>query len=720
MPRPAAGGRIGVLLGAMTLAEKIGQLTMQTADMAISGPGGLTSEYLDAVRAGGVGSMLNLWGAGRVRELQRIAVEETRLGIPLLFGFDVVHGHRTVFPVPLAEAAAFDSDLWERTARAAALEAAADGLSLTFAPMLDVARDPRWGRIVEGPGEDPLVARRFAAAKVRGFQGGDLAAHGSIAATAKHLVGYGAALAGRDYAQADISERELREVYLPPFADAVAAGAAAIMPSFNDLAGVPMTAHRPLLRDLLRGQWGFDGVLISDYNAIAELVQHGVAADFAEAAALALEAGVDIDMMAGAYTQGLPAALERRRIDVALVDEAVLRVLALKERLGLLDDPFGRGVEPSPGPEKAHRALAREAARRSLVLLKNDADVLPLREGARLAVIGPLADAPGEMRGSWYGAGPAEETVSILQGLRAALPEGSLVHARGVAIDGEGPEDIAAAVAAARAADIVLLCLGEAAAMSGEAACRAEPGLPGRQEELAEAVLAAGRPVVLLLACGRPLVASRIIARSAAVLVTWFPGSEGGHAVAEVLRGRANPSGRLPVSWPVATGQIPIFFARRPTGRPADPELHYTSKYLDVPTEPLFPFGHGLSYGRFALEDLRCSAGEVAAGGRLDIEVDLANEGTVAGLQTVFLFIRDPVASVARPVLELKGWQTAWLEPGDRTTLRFELPADELAFLGPDLAPLLEEGGIEILAGPSADRSLLLSTSVRVAKDREH
>lgn len=706
-------GRIEELLAAMTPAEKIGQLTMQTADMAISGPG-LAPEYLEAVREGRVGSMLNLWGAERVRGLQRIAVEETRLGIPLFFGFDVVHGHRTVFPVPLGEAAAFDADLWERTARAAALEAAADGLSLTFAPMLDVARDPRWGRIVEGPGEEPLVARRMARAKVRGFQGNDLALPGSIAATAKHLAAYGAALAGRDYAQVDISERELHEVYLPPFRDAVEAGAAAIMPAFNDLGGVPMTAHRPVLRHWLRGCWGFQGVIVSDYNAIAELVQHGVAADLAEAAALALEAGVDIDMMGGAYAHGLPAALERGRIDVELVDEAVLRVLALKERLGLLDDPFARGVEPSPPPVRAHRDLAREAARRSMVLLKNEANTLPLRQGTRIAVVGPLADMAGDMRGSWYGAGREEETVGILDGLRDALKEGSIVHCRGVSLEGDAPEGIEEAVAAARDADLVLLCLGESAAMSGEAACRAEPVLPGLQEELALAVLATGRPVVVLLACGRPLVASRVIGQAAAVLVTWFPGSEAGHAVADLLLGRASPTGRLPVSWPASAGQIPVFFGRRPTGRPADPKVHYSSKYLDVPVEPLFAFGHGLSYGRCALEDLRCGPARLAPGGLLVVEVDVAAEGTAEVEETVFLFSRDPVASVARPLLELRDWQKVRLAPGERATLRFELAAEAFAFPGPDMAPRLEPGTMEILAGFSADRRHLRQAAIEL------
>ncbi|MGH6904149.1 MAG: glycoside hydrolase family 3 N-terminal domain-containing protein, partial [Geminicoccaceae bacterium] len=503
MPEPDSTTRIEALLEAMTLEEKIGQMTLVSSGQAVTGPGGPV-DYLQAIRAGGVGTVSNLWGPQH-REVQRIALEETRLGIPLLFVMDVIHGHRTVFPLPLAEAGAFDPALWERTARVAAVEAAADGLAMTYAPMLDIARDPRWGRIAESPGEDPWLAARFAEAKVRGFQGADLAAADSLAATAKHLAAYGAATAGRDYAAVDISERSFHEVYLPPFRAAVAAGAAAIMPAFHSLAGVPMTANAAVLRDLVRARWGFDGVIVSDYGAVAELVVHGVAEDIAEAAALALRAGVDIDLMGDAYARGLPGALERGRVAIADVDAAVRRILALKARLGLLDDPYRRGHGLTPEQLDAHRELARDAARRSIVLLTNRDGLLPLSDGMRIAVIGPLADARDDMRGPWAAAGRAEDMVTILEGLRHALPDSETLHAPGVEIAGDDTGGIPAALDVARAADVVVLCLGEARQMSGEAASRARPALPGRQLELAQAVLDLGTPVVALLSSGRPL-----------------------------------------------------------------------------------------------------------------------------------------------------------------------------------------------------------------------
>ena len=422
MPAPDPTARIEALLASMTLEEKIGQMTLVSAGQAVTGPGGPV-DYLHAIRAGQVGTVSNLWGPERTREVQRIALEETRLGIPLLLVMDVIHGHRTIFPLPLAEVGSFDPDLWERTARVAASEAAADGLAMTYAPMLDVARDPRWGRIAESPGEDPWVAARFARAKVRGFQGGDLAAADSLAATAKHLAAYGAVTAGREYAAVDVSERSLHEIYLPPFRAAVEAGVAAIMPAFHNLAGVPMSADAAVLRDLVRGRWGFEGVIVSDYGAIAELVVHGVAADLAEAAALALRAGIDIDLMGNAYARGLPGALERGRVTMADVDTAVRRILALKAALGLFDDPYRRGHGLTSQQLAPHRALAREAARRAIVLLTNRGDALPLApDGGRIAVIGPLADARADMLGPWAAGARAEEMVTILEGVRAAFP----------------------------------------------------------------------------------------------------------------------------------------------------------------------------------------------------------------------------------------------------------------------------------------------------------
>jgi beta-glucosidase len=710
---------IEALLGRMTLEEKIGQMTLVSAGQAVTGPGGPV-DYLQAIRTGGVGTVSNLWGPAQTREVQRIALEETRLGIPLLFVMDVIHGHRTVFPLPLAEVGAFDPALWRRTARVAAKEAAADGLAMTYAPMLDVARDPRWGRIAESPGEDPWLAARFAEAKVEGFQGDDLAAADSLGATAKHLAAYGAATAGRDYATVDISDRTLHEIYLPPFRAAVAAGVAAIMPAFHDLAGVPMTANAAVLRALVRERWGFEGVIVSDYGAIAELMVHGVAADLAEAAALALQAGIDIDLMGNAYARGLPGALERGHVTMADIDTAVRRILALKAALGLFDDPHRRGRQLSPAELGAHREVAREAARRAIVLLTNRG-VLPLAaRGGAIAVLGPLADARADMLGPWAAGGRAEDMVTLLEGLREAFPEREVRHAPGVGIGGDDAGGIRAALDLAATAEVVVLCLGEARAMSGEAASRGRPDLPGRQPELVRAVLDLGKPVVVTLSSGRPIMVPWLFERADAVLATWFLGSEAGHAVGDVVSGRHNPTGRLPVSWPVDIGQIPIFYAQRRTGRPPNPDDHYTSKYLDLPVDPLFPFGHGLSYTRFAYRDFRADPKSFRPGAMITVEVEVANEGAAAGEETVFLFIRDPVASLARPLLELRGVAKIALDPGKHGTVRFSLGTDDLAFVGPDLAPRLEPGAFEIHVGPSAARQSLLGITLELVADEPH
>lgn len=685
----------------MTLEEKIGQLTILSANYAVTGPT-MPVDVAADVRAGRLGSVFNLWGRDAVRETQRAAVEESRLGVPLFFAFDVIHGFRTVFPIPLAETGAFDPALWEATAAHAADEAAAAGLDLTFAPMLDLTRDPRWGRIAEGPGEDPVVGARFAEAKVRGTQGADLAGPSGLVATAKHFVAYGASVAGRDYAAVEVSDRALAEIYLPPFRAAVDAGALAIMPAFTDVAGVPLTGNRALLTGVLREEWGFDGVIVSDYGAVGELMVHGVAADRAEAAALALNAGVDIDMMSLVYRDGLPEALRRGLTTIAAVDAAVARVLELKRRLGLFDDPYRRcaGPDPdTPARRAARVAASRDAAIRSLVLLQNRDGALPLPAGepGRIALIGPLADAPGEMLGPWAGAGRAEEAAGVLAGLRATWPGAAIEHVEGVPIEGGDDAGIAAAVAAARRADRVILAVGEAAWMSGEAASRARIELPGRQAELAAAVLAAGRPVVVLLFSGRPIAMPEVFDRAAAVLACWFPGGEAGHAVAAVLTGAAAPSAGLPVTWPRHVGQVPIAYSERRSGRPESPEK-YTSKYLDLPNSPQFPFGHGLGYTRFELGDPLVSGADP-----FRVEAELANVGARAGAATVFLFIRDPVASVSRPTLELRRFARLALAPGARGVVRFELGRGDFAFPGADLAPTIEPGQVEILVGLSAD-----------------
>jgi len=722
--------RIEVLLGRMTLSEKIGQLTMSAADQAVTGP--VLAQGLAAdVRSGAVGSVLNLYGSDRVRVMQRLAVEESRLHIPLFFGLDVIHGYRTLFPVPLAEVASFDVALWEQTAREAALEAAREGVDMTFAPMLDVSRDPRWGRTVEGPGEDPVVGCVLARAKVRGFQGApgalgaagragaDLASPGAIAAVAKHFCAYGPVQAGREYASVDISERTVREVHLPPFAAAVDSGVAAVMPAFTDLAGLPMTANREMLQGWLRERLGFTGVIVSDYNAIGELMAHGVARDRSEAAALALLAGVDVDMMADAYRHGLPVALDRGLVRETQIDAAVLRVLALKERLGLFDDPYRRcqGPEPSTALTR-RRLLARRAAAQSLVLLTHRGEVLPLRAGVRVALLGPLADASAEMRGCWTAAADEHGSVGVLEALQGALGPDAVAHAPGTGISGADTSGIAAALRACEDADVIVLCLGEAAAMSGEAASRAELQLPGCQRELALAVLARaaelGTPVVALLFSGRPLVVPWLFEQADAVLAAWFPGSEAGAGIADVLTGRLAPSGRLPISWPRSGGQIPIFHAERPSGRPFAANNHYTSRYLDVSNEPQFPFGHGLSYACLEHSNLRVTPTQCGEGDTLQVRVEVRNPGVRAARETLFLFTRDRLASIARPLLELKGWRQIELAGGAQATVELQLAVRELRFLGADLQPRHEAGEVELLVGASADRSRLLSTMVRL------
>lgn len=712
--------RIDELLAVMTIDEKIGQLIMVSlgAGTIVTGPKAAQEPTVEDVRQGRVGSVLNLVGRDRIHALQKVAVEESRLGIPLLFGLDVIHGYHTCFPVPLGETAAFRPDLWEKTARIAAEEAADDAIDLTFAPMLDVARDPRWGRIVEGPGEDPHVGTVMARAKVRGFQTADLAGRRAIAATAKHFAAYGAVTGGRDYAAVDISERTLHEVYLPAFEAAVKAGCAAIMPAFIDIAGRPMSGDRGFLTDLVRTTWGFEGIYISDFDAIGELVAHGVAADLVEAAALALQAGMDIDMQSAAYPHGLKPALERGLVSMAEIDATVRRVLATKERLGLFDDPWRRG---SPGgrntrPLAERHAVAREAAAAAMVLTRNEMGLLPLGpSGGPIALIGPFATAALEMLGPWSALGDQRPIVDLATGIAAAFPGRELLVEPGCDAEDVDDDDLSripAAVAAALKAEVVLLAIGEPAGLSGEAASRAYPGLTGGQDELARAILATGKPVVLLLTCGRPLAETWLLEAVTAALVLWYPGCEAGHAVGDVLSGVREPGGRLPVSWPIDVGQIPVFYGERPTGRPFSATEHFTTRYVDMPNTPLYPFGHGLGYTRFDIADPRVGTSTFQAGDVVTVEVAVANRGERAGATTVFLFLRDRVASTTRPLLELRRFETVELAAGESRTLRFALDTADFACLGPDFKRRAELGVFDLLVGPSADRATLKGVAV--------
>lgn len=699
------------LLSQMTLEEKAGQLSLFAVAGGTADPNpdfNLQSRAQQAaeIRAGHVMGLFNGYGPV-LREMQRIAVDESRLKIPLVFAADVIHGFRTVFPIPLAEAASFEPDLAERTARASAIEASAAGLRWNFAPMMDVSRDARWGRSLEGAGEDVLLNARFAAARVRGYQSAQLSAADSMAATAKHFAGYGAVEGGLDYNSAELSEHTLRDVYLPPFRAAVSAGAASVMTAFNDIAGVPANANPWLLRRVLREEWGFDGITVSDYTADRELIQHGVAADERDAARQSLLAGVDVSMQSGLYLQYLPELVRSGAVPQAQLDEAVLRVLRFKWRLGLFDDPYGalRSVKAQAEPPR-HRALAREAARRSIVMLRNRDGLLPLpREGRHYALIGPFADASAELHGPWTLFGDERQAISLQTGIREALGGRSsltVVHGSDVAAPVAG--GIEAAVAAAQAADVVLLAVGEDSSMSGESRSRSSVTLPAAQQALAEAVAATGKPVVVLLRNGRPLALKGSVLKADGLLVTWFLGTEAGHAIADVLFGDYSPSGRLPMSFPQNEGALPYYYAHRRSGRPTESATaEYTTHYLNETRRAGFAFGAGQGYSPVEYRAQGLSSTTVAWGGRLEIWADLHNAGAHPVEEVAQLYLRDTVASVAQPQRRLKDFQKLTLAPGETRRVRFELGMEDLAYLGSDGLPRTDPGAFEVWIAASAE-----------------
>jgi len=696
--------RVDALLGRMTLEEKLGQMTQLAGGRQVALNSRLDAAALDRVRAGRVGSFLHVAGAEPLRALQRLAVEESRLGIPLLFAMDVVHGYRTIFPVPLALAASFDPAVTREAARVAAVEASVSGLHWTFAPMIDIARDARWGRVVEGAGEDPHLGARMAVAQVEGFQTHDLGGADAVLACTKHLGAYGAAMGGRDYDSAEVSEPTLHEVYLAPFHAAAQAGVGTMMTAFNDIAGVPTTGNADLVRGLLRERWNYDGLVVSDWNAILELIAHGAASTPAEAAALALRASVDMDMTSGTYADHLGTAVAGDPSLLPLVDEAVRRILTAKARLGLFEDPyrFGdaareRAVLGSP----AHREAARRTAARSIVLLRNEGGLLPLAPGRRVALIGALADDARSTLGSWRARGEAEDSVTLRQALSEAGP---VEYVPGIEPRGEDVSGIPAAVEAARRAELVLLAMGEDFDHSGEARSRSDIALPGAQMALIEALRAAGKPIVAVLMNGRPLALEQALEGIPAVVETWFLGNESGHAIADVLLGRVSPAGRLPMGMPRHGGQLPLFYAHPPTGRPANPDLAVDSaRYRDVAIGPLFPFGHGLSYSRFDYADMRVaeqgSAGEAA---RYAVSATLTNSGSVAADEVVQLYVRAPVAGLARPVKELRGFARMPLAPGESRRVTFHLTSDQFAFWD-DEGWRVAAGPVELMVGASSE-----------------
>jgi beta-glucosidase len=685
----------------MTLAEKLGQLQQLDGEAN----GNLRPEHLELVRQGLLGSTLNVRGAAKTNQLQRVAVTESRLKIPMIFGFDVIHGYRTVFPIPLGEAASWDPAGAERAAAIAARESRAAGVHWTFAPMVDIARDPRWGRIAEGSGEDPYLGAAMARARVRGFQGNDYSADDKVVATAKHWVAYGAAEAGRDYNTTDVSERNLREVYFPPFKAAVDAGVGTFMSAFNDLNGVPTSGNSFTLTKVLRGEWKFDGFVVSDYTSVEELMKHGVAANGSEAAREAINAGVDMEMVSRLYNKHGGDLIKSGQVSPRTIDEAVRRILRIKFRLGLFDKPYtDEAREGAAIFSSANVAAARELAARSMVLLKNEHNALPLNKTVRsIALIGPLADSRNDMLGSWTGDGHPEDAVTLLQGLRSKVPQAKVNYAKGCDVWCEKTDDFDDAVKAARGSDVVIIAVGESADMSGEAASRSSLDLPGRQLDLVKAVQATGKPVVVVLMNGRPLTINWIAEHTPAILETWFAGTQAGNAIADVLFGDVNPGGKLPVTFPRTVGQVPIYYNHMNTGRPPDERQKYTSKYLDVPWTPLFPFGYGLSYTQFKITNLKLSAQSIRPQGTVKVSVDVENVGQRAGDEVVQLYIRDVAASVTRAVKELRGFQRVTLQPGEKRRIEFTLGPKELGFYNRSMSFVVEPGEFMVMAGSNSE-----------------
>ena len=698
---------IDSLIGQMTIQEKAGQLVQTAGGRSLTLNSKIDGKLEESIRKGEIGSILNVIGAEETRRLQKVAVEESRMKIPILFGLDVIHGFRTIFPVPLANSCTWDPMLVERAARIAAKEASAAGLHWTFAPMVDIARDPRWGRIVEGAGEDPYMGAVMAAAKVRGFQGESLSDTSTLLACPKHFVGYGAAAGGRDYDSAEIPYRTLREIYFPPFLAAVNAGAGSIMSAFEDLDGIPMTANRFMLINILRDEWDFGGFVVSDWNAIYELINHGVAGDVLEAGKRAIQSGVDMDMISGIYGKNIKDLVYRGLIYEEEVDQAVRRILTEKYRLGLFDDPYrycNINRERKNIYTKENIKFARTIAQKGMVLLKNDNNMLPLSKNLkRIAVIGPLAEDRVSMLGSWPGNGRKEDVVTVLEGIRQAVSSGTkIVYERGCSVDRTDLQHFEEAVRAARKADAVILVLGETGSMSGEGYSRSTLDLPGNQEQLALKIVDTGRPVAVVMMNGRPLSIVELQNRVPAILEAWFPGVQAGHAVADILFGNVNPAGRLTVSFPYTVGQVPVYYNHRNRGRPAAENVNHSAKYQDAPIVPLYPFGYGLSYSQFVYSNLQIEPENVTDEEQVVIRMSVKNTGPVDGEEVAQLYIQDPVASVARPVKMLKGFCRVPIKAGEMKTIQFVLPVSQLACYDPGMMHGVEPGEFRVMVGSSS------------------
>lgn len=712
---------IASLIGQMDLGEKIGQMCqINASDHEIS-------DYLRGeLQAGNIGSILNQVDVGLVNEIQRIAVEESRLGIPLLMGRDVIHGFKTVLPIPLGQAATWNAEVIRQGAQVSAHEAASTGVNWTFAPMLDISRDPRWGRVAESLGEDPYLASELGAAMVKGFQGNTLRENGAIAACAKHFAGYGAAESGRDYATTSIPENEMRNVYLQPFHAAVKAGAASVMTSFSDLNGIPCTANRFLLRQILREEWGFDGFVVSDWDSVLQLKIHGLTGHDEDSAFEAVSAGVDMEMASQTYKYHLAHLVERGAIDEKLIDQAVASILRIKLELGLFENPYTDPDLLPPIGNPHALSVAKQAARESIVMLKNDHDVLPLAEAdiISIAVIGPLADAPYEQLGTWIFDGDSNLSVTPLGAIRNRAGDSVEInyHQAMPTSRSRNIEEFESIAEFASQSDVAVLFLGEESILSGEAHCRADINLPGAQAELVSKIRANGKPVIAVIMAGRPLTLTNIIDNVDAVLYAWHPGTMGGEAVCELLFGEYSPSGKLPISFPRHVGQVPVYYNHKNSGKPpADhaivhiddidanapqTSLGMTAFHLDEGFRPLFPFGYGLSYTSFVYANICCDKDQFHKGESFSISAELCNRGSVKATEIVQLYIRDLVGNVTRPVRELKGFQRVELEPGQTVIVTFHLHTDDLAFFGRDQQRLVEAGEFKAWIGGSSEADL--------------
>lgn len=719
---PVIEKKVNALLKQMTLEEKIGQLNQYTGRI-FTGPQSSEKTNLQTeIKNAWVGSMLNVKGAKSTREVQQLAMQ-TRLKIPLLFGLDVIHGYETIFPIPLAEAASWDLEAIKRSAQVAAAEAAANGIHWTFAPMVDIARDPRWGRVMEGAGEDPYLGSLIAIARVKGFQGEHLGDTLSIMACAKHFAAYGAAIAGRDYNAVDMSDVELWQTYLPPFKAAADAGVGTFMNSFNTLNGIPATGNDYLQRTILKRKWNFKGFVVSDWNSVGEMLKWGYASDSADAAIKALTAGSDMDMEGRIYRRKLVQLVQEKKISITLVDDAVKRILYKKFELGLFDDPFrfsDEAREKRVTSDPQHRQIARDVARKSIVLLKNNDQLLPLASSDKtIAIIGPAAKAKRDMAGSWTVNTDSTTFVSLYEGLASRINSDKLLYAKGGTVQHTTDEEINEAVATANKADVIVLAVGETWDMSGESKSRADLRLPGDQEKLFTALQQTGKPLIVVIMAGRPLVFNNIADKANAILYTWWLGSEAGNSICDVLFGNYNPSAKLPATFPRSVGQIPLYYNHTITGRPYNTQKskQYLSVYIDEENTPRYAFGYGLSYTTFEYSDLKLSKTSIAASDSIIVTFKLRNTGKYAGEEVAQLYLRDEVASIVRPVKELKDFSKVQLAPGETKEIRFVIAKEKLSFYNKELQWVTEPGKFQVMIGTASD-NIKLQSSFELVKSK--